>query len=931
MKHTIFLSERFSSPWHSKQACSAHSLRKTFTILSLLVIGFALASCSDTEEYTAGSGTLLADGAVVTGSADVTPTAATLHGTVAGLDSQNPAAYSCGFYYGTTATELDSKQTAGSAADFNAVISGTNGQTIYYQAFVTLQNRLTYRGEVRSLVLTNAKATTGDVVDITANTAHFKATFAEAPADAECGIILRGGQATDEQVRAGVRLPGLTAADINVEALGLLPNTHYSYAAYLDLGKGVVYGDTRVFNTPAQQLDFDTEFVDLGLSTKWARCNIGATAPEQAGARLAFGDLTGYNTSIEPGDYASDNIYKTDRDIASLLWNGRATLPTIDEYEELFRCCRTEWATEGGVQGYRCTGPNGNSIFLPAAGSRAGADTAGDTTEGRYLSGSINTYTDAKGETKTDGTLAMSYLFNGGGSSRATTPVYQAMSARAVSTAKNIKLDRALLCNTWEIDLTTDGSYQVFHGPTYFYGDDASWRTVTNHEPLVGVDPWCWDADFAGNSWAVGGSALNCQGSITFREDGTVTVVHRTADGVETTENGTYTVNEEAKTITLTGATMLAPANFTAGYTDNLTTDIRILSLTAGALQFAVPRTTSEGGLLSINMIPALVKNGYNAKLTCYGAPESQSDAWSSATITIPGGDGMIGQHTITFNTTEPRTNGKVYVIDIEKFGEKYPNAVVRVDDIQADGVSVPFDQSKFYFGNIEGNGNFRIEMANIWGCGHNDSWDGLGDTPFHLGGGATTDETALAFQHTFAVTFTIVSTDALAYNVKQTVIGLDPGWAQPGNWGNETPAALTIALNADTHRYEATSPDPLALTLTAPQDTYGGPAPSNGAVNLVDIMGVANDFPGFAAQLISVDCDGSNVPFDATKLKTGDLEGNGNFRIELHNIWGATAADPAFAGAQMVEGNNCVTSLGFHNSTTYTIGRYSLYASPWK
>ena len=74
-------------------------------------------------------------------------------------------------------------------------------------------------------------------------------------------------------------------------------------------------------------------------------------------------------------------------------------------------------------------------------------------------------------------------------------------------------------------------------------------------------------------------------------------------------------------------------------------------------------------------------------------------------------------------------------------------------------------------------------------------------------------------------------------------------------------------------------------------------------------------------------------MPFTAANLKTGDLEGNGNFRIELHNIWGTGTADnPAFSGATTVEGNNCVTSLGFNNSTVYTIGNFSknLFALPW-
>lgn len=907
-----------------------------FTIMSL-VVGFALTSCSDNDDdYSISSQPLLSEGSVITGSADVTSTQALLHGTVAGLDGQSASAYTCGFYYGKSQANLDQKVTANSGAEFEASIGGQNADVFYYQAFVTLQGRVTYKGEVKSLILTDAKAITGEVSDLTANKATFGGQLSQFPADAESGIVV-SGIAGDERVRAGVRFPGTTEADFRVEAKGFLPATTYYYTAYLDLGAGVVYGETRQFITPDQTFDVNTDMVDLGLSTKWAKCNLGASTETEAGALLGFGDITGFNTGIMLEEYAKRNIYRTALDVANRVWNGRATMPTIDEYEELFRCCKVEWQEMDGVAGYRFTGPNGNSIFMPAAGSRTKANISGAGTEGRYLSGSSNIVSefDKEGNEKIisgDERFAMSYLFNASGNNRTTTPTYQALSVRPVSTAKNIAFEKAKLIGTWEIDLTEDGKFQVFHGPTYFYGADDSWETVTNSAPVVG-DSWCWDADFAGNTWAVGGSASNCKGSMTFREDGTVEVHHISADGIETVENGTYTINEDKKSIDFEGVKILAPTNFNEGYTSNLTTGVRILSLTDKGLQLGVPRTNGEGGQLSVNYIHQIEKYGYTAKLTCYGAngDHDASDGWDSAIITIPGGNDAIGTYTITFHAKEARTNGKVYVIDIPDFATVYPNAFMRVDAIKADGRDVPFDQNKFYFGNIEGGGTYRIEMANIWGCGHNDSWDGLGDSPFRPEGGATTDETNLGFTDTFEVTFTIVSLDAnLAFNVKQSAVGLNSPWAMPGNWGKENPGALRVVLGDD-HKYRVEG-DQLALTLTA-EECDGGTPPSNGAMNVVDVVGIRNYFPAFAADLLSVTCDGNNVPFDASKLITGDIEGNGNYRIELHNIWGAgTAADPAFGGARVVEGNNCVDALGFTSSTVYTIGNYSpkLFSTPW-
>ena len=886
------------------------------------VLGFCFTACSD-DDIAVNTTPLLKDGSVVTGSADVTSTSATMHGTVAGLESQAQSAYVTGFYYGVSQDNLSERVLANSASEFSATIAGMPGTVYYYQAFVTLQGKVTYKGEVSSLILTDSKAVTGDYKDLTATTVKLSGQIQQLPADAEVGIVV-SGVAGDERVRAGVRIPGVLGSDYSIDALGLIPGTTYYYAAYLDLGQGVVYGDTKEFTTPAKEFDVDNDLVDLGLSTKWAKCNIGANSETELGALVGFGDLTGYNTSINPEDYASGDIYKSAQDIANKVTDGKTTIPTIAEYEELFRCCKVEWIEKEGVAGYQFTGPNGNSIFMPAAGSRTQGTTTSVGTEGRYLSGSVNA---------TDPQFAMSYLFNQGGNARSTTPVYQALAVRPVSVAKNIPFDKSLLCKTWEIDLTLDGEYKVFHGPTYFYGTQDSWRTVTNGEPVVG-DSWCWDPDFAGNSWAVGGSAANCQGSITFNEDGTVVVKHVDAEGKETTEEGTYTVDEANKTITLEGANCLAPANYGPGYTDDLKNNIKILSLTDKTLQLAVMRTDPSQGacLLSINMIPQLEKYGYKAVLSCYGqipGGGEPSDAWAGATVTVAGG--QTGTYTVTFNTSEPRAYGQVYVLDIEGFAAAYPNAFVKIDTLKADGKVIPFDANKFYYGNIQDDGKYRVEIANIWGCGHNDDWTGLKDTPFHPGGGETTEETALAFNSTFEVTFTIVSLDTnLEFTAKQTAVGLNSDWTMPGQWGKENPGAVKVVK--ENFQYKLASTSDFSMLLDVDADC-GGVGPANGAVCLVDIVDIRKYFSGFSAELKSVVNDDVNVPFDASKILYGDIENNGNFRVELHNIWGSgTAANPAFDGSTQVEGNNCVLSLGYQKSCKYTIGNFSseLFAKPW-
>ena len=45
-------------------------------------------------------------------------------------------------------------------------------------------------------------------------------------------------------------------------------------------------------------------------------------------------------------------------------------MPTYDQIQELIDNCSTEWTQRNGVNGRLVTGPNGNTIFLPAAGWR---------------------------------------------------------------------------------------------------------------------------------------------------------------------------------------------------------------------------------------------------------------------------------------------------------------------------------------------------------------------------------------------------------------------------------------------------------------------------------------------------------------------------------------------------------------------------------
>ena len=139
--------------------------------------------------------------------------------------------------------------------------------------------------------------------------------------------------------------------------------------------------------------------VDLGLNVCWAGWNVGATSPEGYGNYYAWGETTtksDYSKSsyqyINGSDYVNigSNISGTRYDVARSQWGGSWRLPTKAEMKELKNRCTWSWTTYKGVPGYKVTGPNGNSIFLPAAGYRDGTELGGRGYLGSYWSGTLN-------------------------------------------------------------------------------------------------------------------------------------------------------------------------------------------------------------------------------------------------------------------------------------------------------------------------------------------------------------------------------------------------------------------------------------------------------------------------------------------------------------------------------------------------------------
>lgn len=116
------------------------------------------------------------------------------------------------------------------------------------------------------------------------------------------------------------------------------------------------------------------KWVDLGLSVKWATCNIGAGSPSDYGGYFAWGETSEKNSYIKSncktyGDFSVGDIGGNSQyDAATANWGRGWRLPTEYEFQELIEECEWVWTERKGCTGYVIVGPNGNSIFLPAAG-----------------------------------------------------------------------------------------------------------------------------------------------------------------------------------------------------------------------------------------------------------------------------------------------------------------------------------------------------------------------------------------------------------------------------------------------------------------------------------------------------------------------------------------------------------------------------------
>ena len=212
--------------------------------------------------------------------------------------------------------------------------------------------------------------------------------------DAELNIIFKNGIGWNGEQNQTVDITGIannTCLEIEQEGLGKATYT------IVDCSSGEEGEDNEEAvrpEIPTTGMESDYEWVDLGLSVKWATCNVGASKPEEYGDYFAWGEteskanytLKNYKWYSKDPDrsYNPINKYNTDAhsgvivdgkttlelsdDAAHANWGGSWRMPTHEEQRELCVYCTWTETNQNGVYGYKVTGINGNSIFLPCAG-----------------------------------------------------------------------------------------------------------------------------------------------------------------------------------------------------------------------------------------------------------------------------------------------------------------------------------------------------------------------------------------------------------------------------------------------------------------------------------------------------------------------------------------------------------------------------------
>ena len=541
-------------------------------ILSLLLVASCLSSCTSTDEW---------------------------------QSANDQARHTCRMYFNGSLSGYEGEQTrAAMSLPDGAVMYlrfGANlGTAVYHQA--QQEWSLTYTGNlnVGSGACTvryfrNPVSSSNAEVVLSPTTALYETTSASYSLESDGSITVKGelnpvlsrvrfqGQSGTEltvggittygiyDVQSGQLNPTTAPVRLSVGSAGYTPNVYFLAASEAPLsittdaglftavnrlqGGGKSYSIT--IPSPEEHIgwikggEYPTiyEYVDLGLSVKWATCNVGASSPEDYGDYFAWGETEGYlegktyfgwstykwmedgysdwkhvnkyqradgQTSAiwyKNGTFVGDNktVLDPEDDVAHVKWGGSWRMPTIKECDELINNCTWTWTTQNGVTGYIVTSKtNGNSIFLPTAGYRSDSYFLSAGSYGFYYSSSLST-------SYTYSTCELG--FNSGLVCRGGTDRYYGRPVRPVW-AEDVKVS-SIVVTTSKTEINVGESLQLFA--------EVSPSNATNMKVI-------WSS----NNTNV--ATVSADGLVTAKQPGTVTITASATDGSGVKANYTLTI-----------------------------------------------------------------------------------------------------------------------------------------------------------------------------------------------------------------------------------------------------------------------------------------------------------------------------------------------------------------------------------------------------
>ncbi len=208
---------------------------------------------------------------------------------------------------------------------------------------------------------------------------------AEAKAKAEAAAKAKAEAAAKAKAEAEAKAKAEAEAKAKAEAEAKAKAEAEAKAKAAAEAKAKAAAEAKVKAEAEAREKAKTAAVDLGLPSgvKWGACNIGAGAPEECGDYFAWGEIDTKSNYTEFNSITRKKKIKQiagdpNFDVATAKRGESWQIPTKEDFEELITNCGWEWATVNGVDGYKVTGPNGNSIFLPVTGYREGASLHND-------------------------------------------------------------------------------------------------------------------------------------------------------------------------------------------------------------------------------------------------------------------------------------------------------------------------------------------------------------------------------------------------------------------------------------------------------------------------------------------------------------------------------------------------------------------------